>query len=199
MQDYSAVDITPQENEHLLVQATKSFFRLEFFKTPGILDISGNTVDYQAPNRTNRKLVFSKNLSLPTGEKFFYTVLNGFIHLPVFHGSNYTNKENMYLFWFADESALEESTLSGSTTGNTFFMTAKFYDAKNGTILDFTNSCFGTGHTVNEETDMYYRVDIERTDYSYQIYNYNNGSKGSRVGFTGSPIMFFEKGGAVCP
>ena len=87
--DYSLVGITSQENEHLLKQSTESFFRLEFYKTPGILDVSGNTIGYEAPSRINRKLVFAKNLSLPLGEKFFYTTLNGYIHVPVFQGSNY--------------------------------------------------------------------------------------------------------------
>ena len=197
--DYNLVEITPQENEHMLKQSTESFFRLEFFKTPGVLDISGNTIGYEAPSRINRKLVFAKNLSLPLGEKFFYTTLNGYIHVPVFQGSNYKNKENMYFFWFADESVLTETNLSGTTTSNTFFMTAKFYNAKDGTILDFTNSGLTSNYMANgftESNDMYFQVDIDKTDYSYQVFSYH-GTKGNRIGTTESPIKFYEKGGLI--
>ena len=37
VQDYSPVDISYQENELLLKQTTNSFFRLEFYKTPGVV------------------------------------------------------------------------------------------------------------------------------------------------------------------
>ena len=192
VQDYTPQGISSQENEHMLKQATESFFRLEFYKTPGT--VSGSTLTCEPPTRQNRKLIFAKNLSLPLGEKMFYNTLNGYIHLPVFKGSNYENKENMYFFWFQDESVLTETNLSGTTTGNTFFMTAKFYNAKDGTILDFTNDSYSTGHTITEQNDMYYQVNINKTDYSYQVYFYN-GTKGSQIGKTSSPIKFYEKGG----
>ncbi len=199
VQDYTPQGISSQENENMLKQATESFFRLEFFKTPGT--VSGTTLTCEPPSRQNRKLIFAKNLSLPLGEKMFYNPLNGYIHLPVFRGSNYSNKENMYFFWFQDESVLTETNLSGTTTGNTFFMTAKFYNAKEGTILDFTNDAFSTSYTatgITESTDMYYQVDIDKTDYSYQVFSFS-GTTGSQRGKTSTPIKFFEKGGGICP
>jgi len=197
VQDYTPQGISSQENENMLKQATESFFRLEFFKTPGT--VSGTTLTCEPPTRQNRKLIFAKNLSLPLGEKMFYNPLNGYIHLPVFRGSNYSNKENMYFFWFQDESVLTETNLSGTTTGNTFFMTAKFYNAKEGTIIDFTNDSYSTGHTITEQNDMYYQVDINKTDYSYQVYFYNGVVKCEEVGLTNKPIMFFERGGGTAP
>ena len=197
VQDYTPQGISSQENEHMLKQATESFFRLEFYKTPGV--VSGNTLTCEPPTRQNRKLIFAKNLTLPLGEKMYYNPLNGYIHLPVFRGSNYSNKENMYFFWFQDESVLTETNLSGTTTGNTFFMTAKFYNANDGTVLDFTNDCFNTGHTITEQNDMYYQVDIDKTDYSYKVYYYNGVVKCEEVGLTNRPIMFFEKGGGAAP
>ena len=195
VQDYTPQGISSQENENMLKQATESFFRLEFFKTPGT--VSGNVLTCEPPTRQNRKLIFAKNLSLPLGEKIFYNPLNGYVHLPVFQGSNYKNKENMYFFWFQDESVLTETNLSGSTTGNTFFMTAKFYNAKDGTILDFTNDCFSTGHTITEQNDMYYQVNIDKRDYSYQVFSFN-GTTGSQRGKTNTPIKFYESGGGNC-
>ena len=176
--DYSLVGITPQDNVSLLRDAEMSFFRLEFYKTP-------NNV---APDRSNRKLVFSKNLSLPIGEKYFYTTLNDFIFLPVFTGSNYRNKENMYLFWFQDESAISGTTYSG----NTFWMTARFFNANDGNILDFTNIDLSPTQEVVETNDMYYQLVINKTDYSYIIYDYN-GTVGNRVGMSNNPITFYQK------
>jgi hypothetical protein len=257
--DYNPVGITTVENELMTKQSTQSFFRLELYKTPGV--ISGTTLICEPPTRQNRRLVNAKNLSLPLGEKFFYTGADFgyYIHVPIFTGSNYRNKENMYLFWFDDESALTETNLSGTTTldrytfvntnltktilftneknqltqinipngttvlsgwtgqtftlpyvtvtydrnyyhgMNTFFMTAKFFDAKNGQVIDFTNTAFSTGHTITEQNDMYFQIDFDNFERTYQIYQYN-GSKGGRIGYnTGStvnPINFYEKGGA---
>ena len=192
--DYSLVGITPRENEKMLKQSTESFFRLEFFKTPHILDNNGNIIGYEPPTRKNRRLVFAKNLTLPLGEKFYYTTLNGYIHVPVFTGSNYKNKENMYFFWFQDESVLNETNLSGTTTGNTFFVAAKFYNAKDGSIIDFTNRELQYTDEIVEENDMYYQVDIDKVNYSYQIYNFT-GVTGNRIGKSCGPIKFYEKGG----
>lgn len=191
VQNYEAdnVDIKNRENELMLRQSTESFFRLEFFKTPLI---SGTT--YEAPTRKNRKLVFTKNLSLPLSEKFFYTSSNSgyYIHIPSFMGSNYRNKENMYLFWFEDEKVLEDTNLIGNGTGNTFFMTAKFYNAKDGNIIDFTNKNLSVGTTIDEKNDMYYQVDFNLTNRTYSVYSYTGGT---RVGTqpTGTSINFYEK------
>jgi hypothetical protein len=103
----------------------------------------------------------------------------------------------MYLFWFEQEDVFIETNLSGTTSGNTFFMTAKFYNAKNGNIVDFTNSGFTQNYEVTEESDMYYQVDIDRTNHTYEISNYNGITKGTRVGtvsdITINAVKFYEK------
>jgi hypothetical protein len=190
-QDYNIVGIDTHENAKMLKQATQSFFRLEFYKTP---HISGTT--YEPPTRVNRKLSFAKNLSLPLGEKYFYTGnnINEDIFFPVFMGSNYRNKENMYLFWFQDESVLSETVLSGDT----FWMTTKFFNANDGTILDFVNRPIYSNVEINEANDMYYKLVIDRTDYSYQYFRYT-GTTGDRVGESVDSIKFYERNGIPVP
>lgn len=265
--DYSPIGITTRENELMLKQSTESFFRLEFYKTPGVLTNNGTTLTCEPPTRQNRRLVNSRNLSLPLGEKFFYTTTNSgyYIHVPVFTGSNYRNKENMYLFWFDDESTLTDTNLSGTTTldeyvfgtgstiqtilftnennditqvniptsgttligwtgqtftipnqvtyskrsdgspiyhgKNSFFMTAKFFNGKDGDIIDFTNQAFSTSHVITEEKDMYYQVDFDNYERTYQVYKYSGGTSGDIVGKSSSghtaDIEFFEKGGGI--
>jgi hypothetical protein len=272
VQDYRAtnVDITLRENELMLRQTTESFFRLEFYKTPTVISNTGTTLTCEPPTRQNRRFVSAKNLSLPLGEKFLYTSTTSsfYIHIPIFTGSNYRNKENMYLFWFDDESNLEDTNLTGTITLdkysftattvqkilfidennvitqiniptgttsligwtgqtfsypnltyevlgnpndkpgqktpfyhgiNTFFMTAKFFNGKDGGILDFTNSGFTSSYVITEEKDMYYQVDFDNYERTYQIYKYNETSKGiDRVGNgSSSSIKFYEKGGTL--
>jgi hypothetical protein len=180
--DYSLVGIKPKDNALMTKVSSESYFRLEFFKTP----------NNEPPTRVNRKLVFSKNLSLPLGEKFYYNTLRENIHIPVFMGSNYKNKENMYLFWFQDDTVLSDSTLSG----NTFFMTAKFMNALDGSILDFTTTGLTIDQQLVEERDMYYKIDIDKTNYSYKVYQYSGGTttEDNLVGKgMDNAIKFYEK------
>lgn len=176
--DYNHIGITYQENAKMLKQSTESFFRLEFYKTS----------NDEAPTNLNRRLVFAKNLSLPLGEKQFYLTLNDYIHVPVFMGSNYRNKENMYFFWFSDDTVFDETNL----TGNTFYMTAKFYNSKDGTVVDFTNKSLSSGDTINESNDLYFKVIIDKTDFSYQVFRFN-GTIGTRIGESNDPIKFYER------
>jgi hypothetical protein len=254
VQNYQApsADITLRENEMMLAQATRSFFRLEFYKTPsknwdprvtyGLNEIiyyidstntgniytssvTGNTnnnpetstgkwvlsqannICFEAPYRQNRKLVFAKNLSLPLGEKYLYldNGISFYVHVPVFQGTNYRNKENMYLFWFEDESVLDDTDFFGNKNGNTFFMSAKFFNAKTAGIIDFMNSGFTSGHSVNDTSDMYYQVDFNHIDRTYCMYPYTGGTAtyktgstmnqrvGWNTGQTFNPIKFYEK------
>ena len=254
-------------------QATESFFRLEFYKTSG--SVTNYVLTCEAPTRQNRRLINSKNLSLPLGEKYFHTGDNYgyYIHVPIFTGSNYRNKENMYLFWFDDESVLTDTNLSGTTTldkysftattvqtilfmnennvitqvnippttgttgttligwtgqtfnypnltyevlgnlndkpgqktpfyhgMNTFFMTAKFFNADRGEVLDFINSGQTTSYNITEEKDMYYQIDFDHFERTYQIYRYTGTTKLGRIGTgytTTDSITFYEKGGGV--
>jgi len=185
VQNYEATDLSNSENVSLLSQATKSFFRLEFYKT----------LNNEPPDRANRKLVFTKNLVFTSGERFFCTEngINDYIFVPVFTGTSYRNKENMYNFWFQDTSPFDGTPY----TGNTFWITAKYFNAKNGDILDFTNKCLSPTTEIVETEDIYYQMDINLNDYSYKIFEYN-GTKGERVGINSKPIKFYEKGGATC-
>lgn len=186
-QNYEVVGITLIENAKMLKQSTESFFRLEFYKT----------ANDEPPLQTNRRLVFTKNLTLPLGEKIFYTgttiggtlPLNDYIYFPVFTGSNYRNTENMYLFWFIDDSPFEETNL----TGNTFYMTAKFYNAKDGTVTDFVNTQLSVGQPVIEQNHLYYKLIIDRSDFSYRVFRYDGVTIGSRIGETNDPITFYER------
>jgi hypothetical protein len=168
--DYNLIGISPKENALLLKHTVKSFFRLEFYTTP---------------DRETQKLVFAKNLSIPLGQKVYDKALRDNIFIPVFNGNNFRNTENMYLFWFPDNSVFN---------GNTFYMTARFFNAEDGTVTQFLNKDLNANnsglvnnerlgaystpikfyeiasdYTVNQENDLYYRIIFKRTDHSYKV------------------------------
>jgi hypothetical protein len=44
---------------------------------------------------------------------------------------------------------------------------------------------------VNETADTYYKLVMNNTDYTYQVFRYN-GTTGDRIGESGDPINFYE-------
>jgi hypothetical protein len=86
---------------------------------------------------------------------------------------------------------LDESIL----TGNTFYMTARFFNADDGSILNFGNKSLNTTDSITETEDLYYQLVINKNTYTYKIYEFNNGTVGNRVGKTTSPIKFYEISG----
>ena len=188
--DYMAAGI--QQTDRLLSDLRNSFFRLEFYKTP----------NGDLPNRTNRRLVFAKNLSPVVGERVQYTGKLEKSYVPVFMGSSMRNKENMYLFWFHDDTVLEETLL----TGGTFYMSAKFYNAADGSKMLFGNKPIANSSTVTQEEDLYYKVEFYRDDngeptYHYIIYEMTNSYpyNGTRKGTVDNPINFYEMEGVLTP
>ena len=115
------------------------------------------------------------------------------MYVPVFFGSSMRNKENMYLFWFHDDTVLEETEL----TGTTFFMTAKFYNSFDGSKVPFANKEITDTSSIVEEQDLYFQVEMDRTNtptYHYTISEYNGTSPytSNRKGMSGDPIKFYE-------
>ena len=170
------------QTESLTADVKNSFFRLEFYKTK----------NDELPNRSNRKFVFAKNLSVPLGQKTYLTDTNDFVYLPVFTGSNYKNKENMYLFWFSDDTVLEETEYMSDI----FYVTARFYNANDGSRLNFANQSKNS-EDINEETDLYYKMIIERSptsgdpSFNYSMFDLNTNQ---RVGTQLNPINFYSVG-----
>lgn len=172
--NYIYVGITPDENVSLIKSVSKCFFRLEFYKVP----------NGQEPSKTNRKLAFSRNIPLVSGERVLYQDYNREVVLPIFMGSKYRNRENMYLYWFQDQSVLNGTIF----TGDTFYMTARFFNAKDGSILNFGNKSIISGDPVTDSDDLYYKVVLDFTDLTYQIYN----SIDQPIGYFNTPINFYE-------
>ena len=172
--DYEYVGLSPEDNSQLLRSDNTSFFRLEFYKVP----------EGELPSSINRKLVFAKHLPIPLGEKVFYTPIADYVYVPVFTGSNYRNKENMYLYWFQDYSVLDGTSISGDT----FYMSARFFNAIDGSTMSFLNVNKLYTDPIDQEADIYFKVVIDRSNYTYTIYDSDN----NRIGCSDSPIGFYS-------
>ena len=175
--NYEKVDITKEDNNLMTKVFTESFFRLDFYKIPG------TPLEYE-----NAKLVMTKNLRLPISAKVKYsgdTVQ--FLHVPIFMGSSITNKENMNLYWFTDDNVLAEPRLSGDT----FYMTAKYMNAVDGTTIPFRINSEHL-YSVDNPATIYHKVVLNKTNKTYCVYSGNTLTK---IGSTPiNPIKFYAKG-----
>ena len=172
--NYEYIGLSAQDNAKILRGKNNGFFRLEFYKVP----------EGENPNSSNRKLVFTKHLPISLGEKIYYTPASDYIYVPIFTGSNYRNKENMFFYWFQDDTVLSGTLISGDT----FYMTAKFFNVIDGSTTSFLNKDKLTTDIINEEEDVYNKVIINRTDYSYIIYS--GLTETYRIGGV-APIKFY--------
>jgi len=172
--NYEYVGLSLQENSKLTVNTNESFFRLDFYKIPTLEDLS---LDY-----FNKKLVFTKNLRIPLGEKIYFKPINDYVYVPVFHGSSIINEENMNFYWFDDDNVLSDQTL----TGNTFYMTAKYFNSIDGSIYNFTKNDLDINDIPKESGDTYYKVTINKTNKTYNI----TGS--GRFGISTNPVKFYS-------
>lgn len=154
--NYELIGLSSEDNYKIGRSDKTGFFRLEFYKVP-----SGET-----PTTINRKLVFTKNFPITTGEQVYYSPVKHNIYVPVFLGGNYRNKENMYLYWFQDNTALSGSIYDGSD----FYLSAKFYNAVDGTSITFLNKELTPLDIIDEENDVYRKVVLNSSNYTYKIY-----------------------------
>jgi len=101
------------------------------------------------------------------------------------------DKEGFFIYWLKKRNFLDIRT---------FFMTAKFYDAKNGYFTKMMNvpqsSIVGNKFTFDSTQYFYYRVELDYEKQNYQVFNMNPtqtlySSLDGRAGAT-IPIKWYE-------
>ena len=101
------------------------------------------------------------------------------------------DKEGFFIYWLKKRDFLNIKT---------FFMTAKFYDAKNGGFTKMMNvpqsSIVGDKFTFDSTQYFYYRVELDYEKQNYQVFNMNPtqtlySNLGDRAGAT-IPIKWYE-------
>ena len=101
------------------------------------------------------------------------------------------DKEGFFIYWLKKRTFLDIST---------FFMTAKFYDAKKGYFVKMMNmpqsSLSGNKYSFDNSKYFYYRVELDYEKHDYQVFNMNPNQPiyditEQRAGTT-EPIKWYE-------
>jgi hypothetical protein len=172
--NFTSQGITVREMYYTANYFTKSFFKLDFY----------DTVD-------NKRQTNYITVIIPTQEGKPSTVLLNnvpvSVRTPVYSLDYIGNKEGFFIYWLKNLDFLNI---------NTFYMTAKFYNAKTGQFIKMTNkpqsTVVGDKYNLDSITYFYYRVVLDYVDMVYRVYDFNPiTGVNDRVGTT-TPIKWYE-------
>ena len=147
---------------------SSSFFKLDF---------------YDFNSSTEQKNYIT--IILPTQQGKIETVVIGSntsaeIKRPFFSLDFIGDKEGFFIYWLKNTDYLNI---------NTFYMSAKFFDAKNGRFIRMTNRNLQNITTFNPDEYFYYKVVLDYPTKTYKIYDLDTQN---RVGDSVTPIKWFE-------
>jgi len=152
---------------------TKSFFKLDFYDTP---------------NETTQKNYFT--VIIPVQQGLSQTaLLSTFvppvdIRIPTFKLDFVGDKEGFFLYWLRNRDYIDI---------NTFYMSAKFFDARIGVFVRMTNRVqpilLPTKFTFNNSDFFYYKVTLDYSNFTYKV---NDVLTLLQVGDAGQPIKWYE-------
>ena len=158
-------------------------FSNSFFK----LDLYDNVDEKRQTNYITIIIPTQQGLTMPAIMQ--RTPVN--IKKPYFILDYVGDKEGFFIYWLKKRNFLNIKT---------FFMTAKFYDAKNGYFTKMMNvpqsSISGDKFVFDSTQYFYYRVELDYEKHNYQVFNMNPtqteySNLGGRAGAT-IPIKWYE-------
>ena len=176
--DYRAEGFTTQEVYYYANSFRNSFFKLDFYDSP---------IESQQENYITVILPTQQGLRMAT--KMQNTDVQ--IRKPQFLLDYVGDKEGFFIYWLKKRNFLNIKT---------FFMSAKFYDAKNGYFTKMMNmpqsSIVGNKFTFDSTQYYYYRLELDYEKQNYQVFNMNPtqtlySNLGGRAGAT-IPIKWYE-------
>jgi hypothetical protein len=153
----------------------KSFFKIDF---------------YDSPNDSIQKIYFSVIIPTTQGKTIKTTIseiLNQVnIRTPDFKLDYVGDKEGFNLFWLRDRNYLNIDT---------FYMSAKFFSAKDGQFIRMMNtgqyeSPIKDGNWWNFDKSKYFynKVVLNYDSHTYEVFN----SEDIRIGVEGNPLKWYE-------
>lgn len=155
---------------------TKSFFKLDFY----------DTVDEKRQNN-NITVIIPTTQGHKTQILFNKTDVN--IRIPKFTLDYVGDVEGFFIYWLKKIDFLNI---------NTFYMTAKFYNAATGTFVKMMNTPqgvlpVGTEYTFDPIKYFYYRVVLDYNKKSYRVFRFDPVTNTTiRVGSKLTPITWYE-------
>jgi hypothetical protein len=175
---YIKEGFTPQEIYYYTNNFSNSFFKL---------DLYDNVDEKRQTNYITIIIPTQQGLTMPAIMQ--RTPVN--IKKPYFVLDYVGDKEGFFIYWLKKRNFLNIKT---------FFMTAKFYDAKNGYFTKMMNmpqsSIVGDKFTFDSTQYFYYRVELDYEKQNYQVFSMNKkqtlySNLGDRAGAT-IPIKWYE-------
>lgn len=150
---------------------TRSFWKLDLYDSP--------------TTRTQKNYV---TIILPVQQGYITpTVLNGTttvsIKKPKYTLDYIGDKEGFFIYWLKKRNFLDI---------NTFYMSAKFFDANIGQFIKMMRtkqSTISAPTSFPPDEYFYYKVDLDYTTQKYSVYDFPNGN---RVGTPTNPIKWYE-------
>ena len=176
--NYISEGFTPQEIYYYTNNFTNSFFKL---------DLYDNVDEKRQTNYITIIIPTQQGLTMDTTMQ--RTPVK--IKKPYFVLDYVGDKEGFFIYWLKKRNFLNLET---------FFMTAKFYDAKNGYFTKMMNvpqsSIVGDKFTFDSSQYFYYRLELDYEKQNYQVFNMNPtqtlySNLGGRAGAT-IPIKWYE-------
>lgn len=150
---------------------TKSFFKLDFYDSTDAISQT-NYFTVIIPVQQGYTVSGTVSSLLPQVQ----------IKIPSFKLDYVGDKEGFFFYWLRDKDFYNGL--------NTFYMTAKFFDARLGIFVKMTNTpqcLIPSPFTFNPETYFYYKVILDYDTKTYKIFDNND----NRVGTTSS-IKWYE-------
>ena len=160
-------DYTPQEFNSEELKMFTNRVKNSFFK----FDF------FNVTNRERQKLQFTKIIPM------FLSEIDGEFITPKFKSNVLKNNEISDVFIFKNVK---------TKNINEFYFGCRFFNAANGNVVRMTNDpILDSG--INPNKDYYYKLVIDRTKNTYQIFNFVDGIVGDRVGTSESnPLVFYQ-------
>lgn len=176
--DYRMEGFTPDEIYYYTNNFSNSFFKLDLY----------DNVDEK--RQTNYITIIIPTQQGATMQAIMQRTLVN-IKKPLFGLDYVGDKEGFFIYWLKKRNFLNIDT---------FFMTAKFYDAKNGYFTKMMNmsqsSILGDKFIFDSTKYFYYRVKMDYDKQTYQVFNMNPSQPiyanyGDRAGAV-VPIKWYE-------
>ena len=151
---------------------TNSFFKLDFYDTKnGVNQINYFTAIIPTSQGETTEVSLSEYLPPQKIKK------------PIFKLDYFGDKEGFFLYWLRDKEFYNIDT---------FYMTAKFFDAKLGQFIRLMNrgqfSLTGNKWGFKDEDYFYNKVVLNYDNKTYQVFDFQN----QRIGTENNPIKMYE-------
>lgn len=174
-QNYSGITFTDKELYYYVNSFKRSFFKIDFYDTT---DSENQQIYFTIVIPTQQGQKQQVDIGTPNVPKPVD------IRTPIFNLDYVGDKEGYFIYWLKSREYIDL---------NTFYMSAKFFNAKIGQFVRMTNrpqSDISQKFNFNKSEYFYYKVELDDTNYEYEVFQAYGA--GNRVGQLNNGIKWFE-------